>query len=193
MKKNESGFTLIELVTGVAIIALLSVVLSAIVVSAQRSAAVEKTRVDLVTENRRLIDETTRNIKNASSVLASSTVLGSPYITGSQTLILQLPAIDASQTLLAGVSDTLVFRQTGSNYEFIQDAGSGSVRPDTGSRIFSQRVTTLTFTYYDSGGTQLSGNYQNAQSVSVSVALSQTVRGQAISSTLADTATLRNK
>lgn len=193
IRSRESGFTLVEMLVGIALVALLSVVLSAIIITSQRSAAVEKTRSDLTTGNRRLFDDTSRNVKLASTVLASATLLGTAYTTGAETLVLQLPAIDASQNLVTGVSDLIVFRKNGSNYEFIQDAGAGSVRPDTASRIYSNRMTALTFTYYDSSGNTLAGNFQNALSVAISATLSQTVRGQSITSTLTDTATLRNK
>jgi len=189
----RDGFTLIELVTGVAVIGLLSVVLSAIVVTSQRSAALEKTRADLAVENRRLVDETMRNVKNARSVMSSASVLGTNYTTGAQTLILELPAIDSNQTIIDNVFDYQVFRITGNTYEFIQDAGAGSNRQDTSSRLFSERVSSGTFTYYDATGNVLVGNYQNTQSVGISSTLSQTVRGRTVTNALTDVATLRNR
>lgn len=193
IRSRESGFTLVEMLVGIALVALLSIVLSAIIVTAQRSAADEKTRSDLTVENRHLVDDTSRDIKLATTVLASATLLGTAYTTGAETLILQLPAIDASQSLLTGVSDLVVFRKNGSDYEFIQDAGAGSVRPDTTGRIYSERMTGLTFTYYDGTGNVLTSNFQNALAISIGSTVSGTVRGQTITSTLTDTATLRNK
>lgn len=193
IRGRESGFTLIELITGVAIISLLTVVLSAIVVTAQRSAAIEKTRADLSVENRKLVDDTIRNIKNATSVLASSTVLGTNYTTGAGTLVLQIPAIDVNQSIITNVYDLLVFRRNGTNYEFIQDAGVGSIRPDTQRRVYSERVSSLTFTYLDATGNVLASNYQNAQAVKIASTLFQTVRGRTVTNTLTDTTTLRNK
>lgn len=189
----QRGFSLVELIIAIAVIGILTVVLSAIIVTSQRSAAVERTRADLVTENRLLIDETSRNIKSARSVLASATILASSYTTGGETLILELPAVDANQTIITSVFDTQVWRKNGSDYQFIQDGGAGSVRPDTASRNFSERLSSLTFTYYDTNGNELVTNFQNAQSVEIATTLSKTVRGQAITSTLTDTATLRNK
>jgi type II secretory pathway pseudopilin PulG len=193
VRGRERGFTIIELITGVALIALFSLVLSGIVVTAQRSAAVEKTKADLAVENRHLVDETTRQIKSARAVLASASLFGLPYTTGSQTLILELPSIDNNQTIIDGTSDWLVFRKNGPNFQFIQDGSTGSVRPDTESRLLSQRMTALTFTFFDANGSTLSADFENAVSVAISSTLSQVIRGQAIISILSDTATLRNK
>jgi|FLYL01.1.fsa_nt_gi type II secretory pathway pseudopilin PulG len=193
MRRREVGFTMIELLLGIGVLALLSAVLSAVLVTAQRSAAIERVRSDLITENRLLVDETVRNVKQARSVVTSATLFGTTYTTDGDTLVLAIPAIDANQNLLANTYDYQVWQQSGTNYQFIQDGATASVRPDTPSRLFSRRVSSVTFRYYDQNGILLTNNYPNTQRVEVSVTLSESVRGKSIISTMSDRATLRNR
>lgn len=192
-RRWRAGFTIMEVLIAIGLIVLLSAVLSVIVLYTNRSAAIEQTRAKLTTENRLLVDETTRTVKEASTVLASAAVLGTLYTTGTQVLVLQAPAVDANQNLIANMNDRMVFRRNGADYQFIQDGETGSVRPDIPSRIFSRQISAIAFTYYDVNGNVLNSNFQNAYSVRISSTLIDTVRNQTITSTLNETATLRNK
>ncbi len=193
VSNGEPGFTLIEILVAIALVAILSAVLASVVTYTSRSAAIERTRSDLIVENRRLLDDTMRMVKAANTVLRSATVLGSLYTTDAQTLVLQVPAVDSAQSIVPNATDLIVFRLNGVRYELRQEGATGSIRPNTANRAYSKRVNNLAFTYYDVNGNVLDANFQNAYMVAVFSTLSATVRSQTIISSLTEKATLRNK
>lgn len=82
----------------------------------------------------------------ADQVLASHSVNGTTYFSGATTLVLELPSIDSSGNIIAGVQDYIVFYASSTNLYRLSQAGVGSTRP-SGLKLLSKTLSSLSFTY----------------------------------------------
>lgn len=84
----------------------------------------------------------------AEQVLASRVFSGTTYTSATTTLVLQLPAVNASGNIIAGTKDYVVFFLATTTLYRLTEAGAGSVRP-SGLKKLSTTVALLAFTYND--------------------------------------------
>lgn len=120
----------------------------------------------------------------ASAVLASHTFSGIAYSSGSGTLVLELPAIDASGVTIVGVKDYVVFYASGTTlYRLTETAVESSRTP--GLKTLSQTLNTLTFTYDNADLTK-------ATSVTVDITTRAAFKHHVVDSHLREQLYLRN-
>jgi len=120
-----------------------------------------------------------RDVKTAHSVAASRTVGSTAYVTSANTLILNLPSVDAGGVILENPGeplgthlDCVVYAVSGGKLLRLYDAKDGvSGRPD-GSRYLADNVSGLTFTYYNESGAVLTSGFVAAASVGAQVSVS---------------------
>lgn len=90
----------------------------------------------------------------AAQVLASHSFSGTTYSSDASTLVLELPAIDSSGNVIAGVEDYVVFYSSSAKLYRLLEAGAGSART-SGRTQLSTTLNSLSFTYDDTDFTKV--------------------------------------
>lgn len=187
-KKNNRGVTLIETMIGLAISALLVVILSYCLIIVLRLNEAQKTISALTSSTDRGIYRISSSIQQSSQILASAVISGTTYTTSSTELVLKIPSVDSSTgQIISGSYDTVVYRRNPSDLSELQeitDAQAGSARFD-GTHLIARFVTNLLFRYNNS-------NYSSASVATVFLKTGTTVRGVLKESANQTTVRLRN-
>lgn len=187
MKKNNRGVTLIETMVGLAISALLVVILSYCLIIVLRLNEAQKTISALTSSTDRGIYRISSSIQQSSQILTSAVISGTTYTTSSTVLVLKIPTINSSGQIISGSYDTVVYRRNPSDLSELQeitDAQSGSQRFD-GTHLIARFVTNLLFRYNNS-------DYSSASAATVFLKTGATVRGVLKESANQITVRLRN-
>jgi len=123
-------------------------------------------------------------ISQSYRVLASMTINGAAYTSSSTTVVLQIPAIDSNNNVLAGKWDYAAFYGSGS--KFFQDVqvDPSSVRLGE-KKILSDSLASISFTYDNA-------DFALAESVAVDLLTQVVVRDQTVSSHLTQNIYLKN-
>lgn len=140
---SKKGFTLVELLIGLAIFAIIIPIIAAVTVATTVTSKVNSAQIKLQIEGRRSLDTIVNQAKLASEVLAES----NGYETDPDTLIVSIPAIDASDNIIPD-NDIVVINYNSTDNTIIQEIfpANGSVRP-TGLRTLANSISALEFTY----------------------------------------------
>ena len=164
---RPKGFTLIEMLIGLAIISLLIVALLSFYSKGQQQFMNQNIQSDVLEKSRYPLAVIAQDVKSAVQVVAA---WGS-YTTSSNTLVLEVPAVDSSGLIIDVNSqfDYVIYRIFERKLERIYDAKEGvSARVD-GSRNLADDITGLSIIYYDPSDNTLSSNFATAASVRVSL------------------------
>ena len=187
IKINNRGITLIETMIGLAISALLVVILSYCLVIVLRLNEAQKTVSALTSSTDRGIYRISSSIQQSSQILADAVISGTTYTTSSSALVLKIPTVNSSGQIISGSYDTVVYRRNPSDLSELQeitDAEAGSARFD-GTHLIARFVTNLLFRYNNS-------NYSLASTATVFLKTGTTVRGVLKESANQTTVRLRN-
>lgn len=121
----------------------------------------------------------------AHTVLASHAFSQGTYASDAGTLVLELPSVDASGTVLADTYDYAAFYLDSTTaYRLVEADPASALR--AGRSTIGTMVTSLAFAYNDP-------NLALATQVTVDIVASATVRGQSVASHLQGAIRLRNK
>ena len=134
---KPKGYLLVELFVAFTVIALLSIVVAQTTISLVRFYKRQMALVDVQRRSTIGIELLREAAKGAEEVLASRTINGIPYVSGTSTVAFVLPAIDSDGDLLAG-TDYIGFHRDSSNPLLLKqniDADPSSVRNDGISTI----------------------------------------------------------
>lgn len=186
-KIDNRGITLIETMIGLAISALLVVILSYCLVIVLRLDEAQKTVSALISSNDRGLYRISSSIQQSSQILASAVISGTTYTTSSEALVLKIPSVNSSGQIISGSYDTVIYRRNPSNLSELQeitDAQAGSTRFD-GTHLIARFVTNLLFRYNNS-------NYPSATTATIFLKTGNTVRGALKESANQTTVRLRN-
>lgn len=143
--KKEFGFTLIEVILVVFLVGALSLVVSSLFLGQDKIYHTQMMEFGVTSDARTALDDIDAYVRSADVVLAT---YGS-YTTGSQTLILQVPSVNASSQIIPATFDFVVFKLNGSTLNQITTANAASTRV-SGTRKLATRVTGLVFSYDNS-------------------------------------------
>jgi prepilin-type N-terminal cleavage/methylation domain-containing protein len=124
-------------------------------------------------------------VAQAEQVLSSRTISGTTYTTGASTLVLQLPAIDSSGSVIANAKDYVVFYASSTKLYARVSPDASSVRTG-GTKQLSGTLQSITFTYD-------SGTVTEATSVSIDVQTRSQYKTTPVQSRLTETIYLRNR
>ena len=186
-KINNRGITLIETMIGLAISALLVVILSYCLVIVLRLNEAQKTVSALTSSTDRGIYRISSSIQQSSQILSDAVISGTTHTTSSSALVLKIPTVNSSGQIISGSYDTVVYRRNPSDLSELQeitDAETGSARFD-GTHLIARFVTNLLFRYNNS-------NYSLASTATVFLKTGTTVRGVLKESANQTTVRLRN-
>jgi hypothetical protein len=121
----------------------------------------------------------------ADAVVASRTVSGTAYTSGSTTVIFELPAINSSGDPVSNAYDYAIFYASTTAAYRILDTNGSSART-AGTKKFSDYVSNLTFTYDN-------GTPSSATNVIANLTTLSVVKQETLSSHLKQQVYLRNQ
>ncbi len=183
------GFTLPEVIT----VTLVAVIIGGLVLGIM----VQNTRLfvqesEKVTQGLGLNDALIKiksSIKEASSVASSYPQASPEFITGASEIVLKLPSIDSSGSIIDNTFDHIVFTKLSGKLYFKLFPNSLSTRAAV-DQLLAKSVEGVDFRYFDISGNEVAAT--SAVKVRVSVSLKQNVGLNIQTSTATTEANLRN-
>ncbi len=187
---KSAGFTLIEIITGLAVTGFVTVLVASVYLAHFRLSSNQNTAIDTSTQNKLAFDEMTNQIRQAQAIVSTCSSCAGDT-TGANILILQLWPLDASND----PKDPM-----GINYDYVEYR-LDSVDPTklikktfpdptstrkSGTKIVATGVSTLTFAYDN-------GNPTQALEVTTTIATTGTSNGKTQTINQSEKAILRNK
>lgn len=127
--KLNKGFTLAETILTVGLSAMIITAMFSVFAIEQRALELRSQRGDDVRQGQTALRRIEKNIRNGEAVLSTATLFGTPYTTGSQTLIIDVPAIDIDGNFISGETDRLAYVLSGTSVLEISVPAASSVRP----------------------------------------------------------------
>ncbi len=179
----QSGFTIVEFLVAAAIFAFVALAISTVYVSNQQVYAKGQSRIDAQQNARVAIEQMERELRMAGKDPRNTISTQSPATaiqTATGTSITFLADIDHDRTL-----DKVTYRLSGG--QLLRDFSSwnGSSFPTATTGIIADKITSLTFTYYDAAqptnnvitAPVASGSLGTIKRIAVGIATSQTTIG----------------
>ena len=182
--ENVRAFTLVETLVTVAVSLFLVVALATVFGSFQSLFGYERvfrTNTDAAGTVMRAAEEA---ILPAYRVVASRAFASGTYSSDASSLVLQVPSVDASGTVIASTYDYVALYRSGSTAYRLVEIGAGSARRP-GSVRLGEDIASLAFSYNNA-------DVAAATIVTVAVVASTTVRGEEVAVRLAERVRLRN-
>ncbi len=177
---KQSGFTLIELVVVVALFAVCSVVLVDLFIGHNRLYRSETAELDITNDARQALDDVDGYVRQANRILATY----STYTAGPQVLILQIQSVNASNQLVPGTFDNVVFYLSSENLYRQVFPNVASTRAAVTKKLASN-VNSLVFTYNNA-------DYAQVTEVTLDLTLQKSAGLQNRAITASSKARLRN-
>ena len=142
MKNKSEGFSIMEVVVVIGIIAICGGILIEIFIGQNRIYKLETAELNITNDARNSLDDIDNYIRQSTLALSSYT----SYTASATTLILQIQSVNSSNQLIAGTYDTVVFYLSGSNlFRQVFPAVGSSRLPIT--KKIAENITGLVFTY----------------------------------------------
>jgi hypothetical protein len=143
---------------------------------------------ELITSNNIALDKISNIIKGADKVVDAKNINSVDYTTDYDTLILELPSVDASQNIITGSYDYIVyFRDVADQAKLKYDvAPAGGSSRKAGFQMVGDFVNTLVFNYNNI-------DYSKVNKVEIILENTQAVRNQVRKVVGQTTTELRNK
>lgn len=178
------GFTFIETLITVALFAVLVLAVTQLYTVYGRIISFQGSSLNISLGASGVVDAVRTAGLQADHVVASHTFSGVAYNSGTTTAIFELPAIDASGTILTNTYDYIGIYASSTNVYRIIDAASGSARV-SGTKQLTSALNALSFSYDNS-------SFPLVASLTVDATTSATVQGNAAQVHLRDHIYLRN-
>lgn len=185
--RNEQalrGFTLVEMIIVVALFAVMLFALFDFYINFNTSYLYDEAVAETARSAGAVVAAVGEASFAADRVAASHTFSGVTYASGTTTLVLELPAIDAAGATISGAYDYVAFYANGANAYQTTDASASSVRR-TGTKRLSDTVDSLSFAYDAAGVSE-------ATKVTADITTALSVKGTPVSHHVTQTAALRN-
>ncbi len=147
MKRSQSqqGFTLMEVVIVMFLFSVLLLGLMTIYDWHQKVYLLEQADVRATGSVRTALNEMSRYIAQGDKIIASRTIAGQTYNTGTGALILELPSRSSTDNVITNTFDYVTYYVSGTDLYQVVEVGTGSNRP-AGKRQLSSTIDTLSFT-----------------------------------------------
>lgn len=153
--QSGAGFTLVETILVVALFAVMMGALAALYLSFGTSTLVQKAMADISFRANRALETLHADVGQAQGVLASHAFdSGTTYFSGVSALVLALPSIDASGTVIAESFDYVAYYLDGASLYRRLDADAASAR-QPGVVLLANAIETFTFGYDTADFTQV--------------------------------------
>jgi prepilin-type N-terminal cleavage/methylation domain-containing protein len=181
---KTKGFTLLEIVIAIAVLAIISLILATIIIRWGIHYKQQETQVGASLSNRFVLDEITTRIRESRAIADQITVDSQTYTSGSTILVLKPLSIDAEGNTIAGTYDHIIFYQDSAKLikKVVPNAISKRLAVN---QILTVNLKQVTFSY-DNSTPQL------ANSVTIELTTKETQGGQTKEAQDQAKATLRN-
>lgn len=194
---RQAGLTLIELLIGIAISSVVMIAFLTLYAEGLKYFFNQNARADTLEDSRYPMAWISRDIREAVQIQeVFVSIDGTSYTTSSLCLVLEVPAIDGTGSIIGGVSDHIVYLVAGNRLLRIVEADALSSRVSR-SRPLAETVSAFGLAYLQADGmTELMSNFSDAFIVNVTLSSSRPGRhrsGQPFVETLSTQAKLRNK
>lgn len=189
------GMTLIEILVGVAISALIVIALLGLYMAGQKYFFNQSAKADALEETRAPMARIARDIREAVQVSSATVdVGGAEYATGGDCLVLDVPSLDASGMIIPGTEDTIIYAvAAGRLHRIVVANGPGRTDADD---VLAEGVSGFGLAFFKADGTTPASPYSDTFIVTVSLASLRPAiqrRGQPFVETLTTRVKLRNK
>jgi len=183
--RKPRAFTLIETIVVIALFVVMMLALVAMYGDFNKLYLFQQTYSETAGSAGNVVNGMEKIVLPADAVLLSHTFTAGTYTTGSQTLVVEIPSIDAGGIVVSGKYDYAVIYTAGTSvYSLLEpDASSSRV---AATKLLSSNISSLTFSYP-------SADYTQATYVGVSITTQATVKGAPVTAHLEDRLYLRNK
>lgn len=194
---RQAGLTLIELLIGLALSAVIMLAFMSFYVEGQKYFFNQNTRADTLEDSRYPMAWISRDIREATQVHDGAvSVDGTDYSTSPLCLVLETPAIDGAGAIIAGVTDYIIYAVSGPRLLRIVEADAASSRASR-SRVMADAVNAFGLVYLRSDGvTPLTSAFTDTFVVDVTLSSSRSGLyrpGEPYVETMNTQAKLRNK
>ena len=164
-KSLQKGISLIEILIGVVLSSLIMLALLSLYIAGQKYFFNQGAKADTIQDSSYPNEWISRDIRGA--IQAVGTYVGSSgtFTTSATVLVLEMPSIDAVESIIAGSFDYIIYRlnPTNSNYlERIIDAADGISSRSDSTRILADDANSILFRYYASDGSEPPGSYEDS-------------------------------
>ena len=169
------GMTLLELVVSIAIGSIMFMILGAVFIGQGRYFAIEDAIAETQYNAFQAVDTVGLFASSASRVLASRTINGTAYATGTNTVVLELPSINGSGDVVANAYDYVAIGLDPTNatrFMYDIDAATGTDRTD-GKFVKASLVETVIFRYN-------TVNQASATAIDLTIRTVKSARGRTI-------------
>jgi prepilin-type N-terminal cleavage/methylation domain-containing protein len=140
--KRQQGFTLVEMLFTIVLVALCAIVISELFIGQNRIYRSQTAELNIASDARTALDDVDNYTRQAYRVLASY----STYTTGPETLVLSVQAVNSSDQLVVGAYDNIVYYLDGADF-YRQVFPHVSSSRDEVTKKLASHVNDLTFTY----------------------------------------------
>jgi type II secretory pathway pseudopilin PulG len=189
--------TLIEVLIGVGISALIIIALLAVYMAGQRYFFNQSAKADAIEEIRAPLARIARDIREAAQVSQSTvSVGGNDYTTAADCLVLDVPSLDVTGIIIPGLEDTIIYAvDAGRLHRIVVANGPGRTNEDD---LLAEGVNVFSLAFFTEDGiTPVTGSaYSEAFIVNVTLTASRPAvqrQGQPYVETLHTRVKLRNK
>lgn len=153
-RQRRPGFTIVELVTGIAIIGLVSFLVAAVYFAHFKLFSNQNTAIDIASENRLAVDEITNQIRESETIVNTCSACGGDT-TGSTILVLRLWPLNASGEPTdpgsTNAYDYIIYKlDPTDNTKLLKKTFADATIPSSrssGSKIIAAKLSNLQFTY----------------------------------------------
>lgn len=144
----KRGFTLIETIITIGISVLALIALASLVLTFNSMYGYQQAFMTAAGSAGSAMNALEAAVLPSNQVLASHSFSGTTYSSSATVLVLELPAMNGSGNIVAGVKDYIAFYATGAALYRRTLAGAGSVRV-SGTKQLSTTLNSISFTYND--------------------------------------------
>jgi len=192
----RNGFSLIETLVAISISITVGIVISQSFFNGWQTQLSQETYGELQRAGRFTLDEISKQIWGASTIVSAITLNSVTYTSGADTVVLRLPPIGGNDEIVTG-DDYLIFNENGTVIERLVSAHAGSTRASWHSPLSLHRETgNLLIQYYNSAGNELipgTNDLTAARKLRVTIDSTRDLAGRTYSRQLEATVVLRNK
>lgn len=196
MAKRYRAFSLIELLVAIAMSMIIGLVISQSFFNGWQTQISQETYGELQRAGRFTLDEISRQIWNATTVVNAVTINATTYTSGAETLVLRLPPLDSNGDIITG-DDYLIFDENGPTIERLVSPHGSSVRASWRSPLSLHKETgDITIQYYNAAGSELipsTNDLTSARKLRVTIDSTRISGGRTYNRQLDTTVILRNK
>jgi prepilin-type N-terminal cleavage/methylation domain-containing protein len=177
---RRQGFTLIEIVIVIALVSVAGMILTEVFIGQNRLYRTETAELNITNDARASLDDLDNYLRQTTRTLSSY----STYSAGPQVLILQIQSVNASNQLIPGAYDNVVYYLSGTDFYRQVFPNAASNRAAQTKRLASN-VAGLNFTYNNA-------DYSLVTQVTTDITIQENAGIQTRAITLSSQAILRN-